>query len=155
MKKFGIILLVMAACGPSGKDQELLDQSWEIHEKAMLLSSSFNDTVSEIESTIAGVADSLTLAIQDSVEVLKADYTQWDSEIVEVADSHADHDHAGHDHHDHDHHHAPAPDLTPQMMLEVQRVILTNIEALSARAQNVLSMSQGLVANEVDTDETE
>jgi hypothetical protein len=59
---------------------------------------------------------------------------------------HEDHDHAEHEGHDHDHDHGPAPKLTPEQILEVQKThkadilkLKEDMEAAMTGAKQVLS----------------
>ncbi|MEM6814321.1 MAG: hypothetical protein AAF600_08000 [Bacteroidota bacterium] len=58
-------------------------------------------------------------------------------------DDHNDHDehdddHTGHDHAGHDHNHVQAADLTPKMMLDIQKDLRGRILKLNIRAQKIL-----------------
>lgn len=131
MKKLVFILL---ATGCASKASETLTaQAVEAHEKALNIS---KETASKIHMMTL-LLDTLDIpsAAQyvDSLGVFKEEYHAWQADIVEVpGHEHAHHQHEGHHHHD-------APDLTPEMMLEVQQVLLRSAEDLSERVHELWS----------------
>ena len=78
-------------------------------------------------------ADTLQFAppVLDSLDAIRADLDTWSSYVVEPPGAHEDEDH------DHSHDHAPAADVTPQQMVELQQALLDGIEALQLRLERL------------------
>ena len=68
--------------------------------------------------------------------VLKQAFIDWEATVVEIPgyelDEHEDHGH------DHDHDHSPSVELTPEMMLEVQKELNRGIIQLNDRAKQLI-----------------
>ncbi|WP_020533211.1 hypothetical protein [Flexithrix dorotheae] len=128
-----IIALFMMGCS-SSQDEQLNIQGIEIHNKAMKKGGEMEQKMQKIQQFSESVDPSLQSAFLDSVKVLEEDFSTWKANIVEVPGN--EHDH--HDHEGHDHHHEPNPELTPQMVLEIQQFMLVEIEKLNVRAAQII-----------------
>jgi hypothetical protein len=73
-------------------------------------------------------------SIEESLLVWKEDFTE-----VEIPGEEHDHDHGDHDH---GHSHAPAADITPAQMLDLQRGQKALIESIHERVLQVLERSK-------------
>ena len=142
--RIGYLLMIslFAACTGSKEDEKIIEQSIKVHEEAMKMGSKASDKIVQIEGIAKDLEEPMMSAIMDSVENLKSAWKAWDETIVEVP-GHEDHDHEHH--HDHDlhvqeHHHESTPDLTPEMVLEVQEEIKKRAYELDLRVQNVLDI---------------
>ena len=127
-------LLVFTAC-VSSQNEKLNKQSIETHEAALQTGKQVNEKIAQMTTAIEVLSDS---TLQDSVRLLKQDYEDWESSIVEVPGyEHDHHNHEGHDHHEN---HGSSPDLTPEMVLEVQIELKQKAENLDTRAIKLLEM---------------
>ncbi|MEM7297268.1 MAG: hypothetical protein AAF391_03265 [Bacteroidota bacterium] len=133
MKKLFAILLITACSTPH--NEELYADSAEIHKVATKTGAEVGQKIKRMNSFLGALEES---ALKDSISTLKQDFIDWEKSIVEVPGLESDnHDH--HDHnHSHDHDHAPPPDLTPEMMLDVQKSMRDQIDELNIRAENLL-----------------
>ena len=113
---------LLAAC--TAKENPAQKQSIELHEQALAIGKA-------VEQKLAAFTTSDSILL-DSIEVLKADLELWESNLIEVPGH--DHDHHGHDH---NHDHGSQPDLTPEMMLEVQKELLETIQKIDSRLTKV------------------
>ena len=134
-QKFVILMLVLVACSPS-RDKEVLKQSFALHEEAIKKGNEIEEKIDQIERLTSTLSDSSKISFLDSLEVLKKDLESWESTIVEVPGF--EHDHHDHEGHDHDHDHSPAPDLTPEMVLEIQEDLKNRALKLDERTQLIL-----------------
>lgn len=139
MKKLSILVSVILGACTSGHNEELHQQSIEMHEAALRIGKQANDKIKQFASEVEALADSSLL---DSLASLKQGYQDWDESLVEVpGHEHDHHDHEGHDHGDHEgHDHSPAPDLTQEMVLEIQKELKLKAEKLNARADRLLEL---------------
>ena len=105
-----------------------------------------NEKIKRIAAYVEELKDPLKSLLQDSVQVLTEDYAYWESTIIEVPG----HEHEHHDHDDveHNHNHTSAPDLTPEMILEIQRDLRNRIVKLNIRAQKLLDALEKENTNE-------
>ena len=143
MKKLSFLLIILFGCTSSQKE-ELLDKSMKIHEEALKISTQVKEKINQIESASESQTDSLAIvALKDSVEVLSAGWDEWESTLVEVPGREHDHHHHDHDHDHEGHDHSPAPDLTPEMIFEIQEDLKMRIIALDTRAQNIIDSLSG------------
>ena len=138
MKKLFMLTLVFA-CSSTAHNEEIIQQSIELHEAAMKTS---QEVVNDIKAMEA-MTDSLqedTMWLQDSLANVKEAFAVWEESIVEVP-GHDDHDHHHHDHegHDHDHDHSASPDLTDEMVLEIQQEMKDQIEKLNKRTKSLVA----------------
>ncbi len=88
------------------------------------------------EWNTAAQENGLEQAMVDSLNAFQIVYDNWAEYVVEPAGAHEGDDDHGHDH-DHDHSHEPAPDLTPEQMVEVQRALLDEITSLKSRMESL------------------
>ena len=140
MKKL-ILLTILIGCAGRSQENKVLEQSMTAHELALKTSKEVLGAISELERRKETLGDSLKSVLADSIQNLRADWSDWEASIVEVpGHDHAHHDHDHHDHgdHDHNHDHSPSPDLTPEMVLEIQQELVAGINRLDQRAQQLL-----------------
>ncbi|MDE0471846.1 MAG: hypothetical protein OXH57_07885 [Ekhidna sp.] len=127
-------LLIFTACA-SSQNEKLNKQSIETHEAALKMGEQVNKKIAQITTAVEAVSDSI---LQDSLKSLKQDYADWESSIVEVPGyEHDHHNHEGHDHHEN---HGSSPDLTPEMVLEIQIELKRKAENLNIRAIKLSEM---------------
>ena len=136
MKRILLILLIYG-CSPS-HDEKLYTQSVETHDLAIKIGENVEEKIKRIAQSASSLEEPLKSFFQDSVKALTQDFAYWQSTIVEVPGHDHDHDHHDHDH-DHNHNHSTVPDLTPEMMLDIQRDLRDRIVKLNVRAQNLLN----------------
>lgn len=144
MKKY-LFMLMVVACSTT-QDEKLHLQSVETHDLAIKIGEHVKEKIGQIDTKTNLLEEPLKSLLKDSVLVLTQEYTHWESTIVEVPGhehAHHDHDHAGHDHD-----HSPAANLTPEMVLEIQRDIRDRIVNLNIRAQKLLD-----TLNKMDNEE--
>ena len=115
---------LLAAC--TAKEKPAQKKSIELHEQALAIGKA-------VEQKLAAFTTSDSILL-DSIELLKADLELWESNLIEVPGH--DHDHHGHDH---NHDHGSQPDLTPEMMLEVQTALKIEVEKLNSRIEKLLN----------------
>jgi hypothetical protein len=132
MKKItflGILTLVTLiwACGNSLKDDPKVKEAGKIHLEA-----------SEIQE--AKQADEVIAALSK----VKTDFEDWEANVFEVPGVEHDHEHAEGEHHHH-HDHKPAPDLTPDQMLDVQKEMLKTIQGLKETLNQNMDKAKALL----------
>lgn len=125
--------MIVLSCS-SSRSERLTEQSITIHEEALDIGLKASDKITQLEYQTEGLDEPMRLAILDSVEVLKAEWKAWESAIVEIPG----HKHAHHDHDHHEHNHSASPDLTPEMMMDIQKDLKNRIVALNIRTQKLL-----------------
>ncbi|MEM6734855.1 MAG: hypothetical protein AAF620_02180 [Bacteroidota bacterium] len=151
MKKLLLIVLITACA--SSQEEKLYDQSIETHDLAIKIGERVGEKIKQIEIHSQTLDEPLKTLLQDSLKILTGDYAFWKSTIVEVPghehdhheddhreDDHRDHDHTEHDHAEHEHNHTPAADLTPEMMLDIQKDLRGRILGLNIRVQKILEI---------------
>lgn len=132
-----IICGFVFSCAPS-KENELILQSIEIHESTIKLNNRVAGKILLMNSLLDSLRED-KIYLKDSLAVLKQDYIDWESSIVDVPGHEVDHhDHPDPHGHDHDHDHAPPPDLTPEMVLEIQMDLNSQARQLDERAQTLM-----------------
>ncbi len=128
MRKLIGIFVVLLACTTSTKE-ESNPQIIEIHNTAIKKGNEVEKIIDKIKNYAKDSTDSLENRLLDSVEVLRDDLTEWKETIVEVP---------GYEHnHVHDHSHKEPLQLTPDMMLEIQKDIEERVDKLLIRAQEI------------------
>ena len=135
-----LVLAILLGCTGKSEESELHRQSVAQHELALKTSKKVIDAIADLEKRKELLSDSLSSAMADSIKSIRADWTLWEESIVEVPGhehDHHHHDHEGHDHH-HDHDHSPAPDLTEEMVLEIQQELVAGITRLDERVQRLI-----------------
>ncbi len=129
MKK--LLLFVFAVACTASNEEKLLDQSREIHDLVVEMGVRMKGKIDRIETSIPQVNEPVKSQLQDSLMALRQAFDYWQSTVIEVP---------GHSHDDHHHNHAPAPDITPEMMLDIQRDLKDQVEHLNIRAQKILDI---------------
>jgi len=128
MRKLIGIFVVFLACNTSRKE-EANPQIIEIHDTAIKKGNEVEKIIDKIKDYAKDSTDSLKNRLLDSVEVLRDDLTKWKETIVEVP---------GHEHnHVHDHSHKEPLQVTPDMMLEIQKDIEKRVDKLLSRAEGI------------------
>lgn len=123
-----LLALIIVACSHSSDD--LLKEAAQVHNLSVKIGEHVAQKIHAIEEYAQTEADSLTRAqLLDSVIILNEQLSDWENELVEVP---------GNEHEGHDHHHEESMELTPQMILEIQREINQRIIALNVRSQRLL-----------------
>ncbi len=127
----GVALLVLSIVGCHDHDPEteaLQAEAIALHDSLVVIETQVRDALAQA----ATEADTLQFAtpVLDSLDAIRADLDTWSSYVVEPPGG-DDHDH------DHAHDHAPAPDVTPQQMVELQQALLDGIEALQLRLERL------------------
>ncbi|WP_258101909.1 hypothetical protein [Marinoscillum pacificum] len=125
-----LLALIIVACSHSSDD--LLKEAAQVHNLSVKIGEHVAQKIQAIEEYAQTEADSLIRPqLLDSVIILNEQLSDWENELVEVPGN----EHEGHDH---DHHHEVSMELTPQMILEIQREINQRIIALNVRSQRLL-----------------
>ena len=123
-----LLALIIVACSHSSDD--LLKEAAQVHNLSVKIGEHVAQKIHAIEEYAQTEADSLIRAqLLDSVIILNEQLSDWENELVEVP---------GNEHEGHDHHHEVSMELTPQMILEIQREINQRIIALNVRSQCLL-----------------
>lgn len=135
MRIFLVLLILCISCS-SPKEDATLKESIETHELALQISGKVKQKLASIEQLTMSLEDSSKIIFSDSLVAIQTSFEAWESSIVEVPG----HEHDHHDHEGHDHNHAPSPELTPEMALEIQKDLRDRAVALNVRAQNLLNI---------------
>ncbi|MEM1128801.1 MAG: hypothetical protein AAGI71_19310 [Bacteroidota bacterium] len=133
-----ILLLSIVGCHNHDPEAEALQaEAVALHDSLVVIENQVRDALALMTLGATPLeADTLQPAtpLLDSLDAIEADLATWSSYLVEPAGAHEDHD--DHDH-DHDHDHSPAPDVTPQQMVELQQALLDDIVALQGRLEQL------------------
>lgn len=133
-----ISLVALIACSPS-KNNEVDLRSIETHEAAMKIGQEMREHIEQLDLKAQTLEEPQKTVVADSILKFKEDLAYWDALMSESPVPEQDHDdHSGHDH-DHDHDHGPAPDLTPEMILEIQQDLHDQAIALNNRIKSLSS----------------
>lgn len=126
--KYLAILITVIGCNPP-KEHPLILESLEIHKSTIAIE---EEVVRKIKS-MNTLLDSLEGGdgLKDSLSVLKQDFIDWEASLIEIPGYESDE----HDNHDHGHDHSSSVDLTPEMMLEVQKGLNSGIILLNERTE--------------------
>lgn len=138
-----LLMLLIYGCSPS-HEKKLYTQSVETHDLAIKIGEHVEEKIKRIAQHTSNLEEPLKSLLQDSVKALTQDLTYWQSTMIEVPG----HEHNRHDHHDHNHDHSTIPDLTPEMMLDVQKDLRDRVVKLNVRAQNLLNTLEKKKENE-------
>lgn len=130
MKKLLLIFLLFAC--KSSSDEKMHTKSVETHNLAIKIGEHVSNKIEQIGIHAESLEEPIKSLLRDSALALNEDYLYWESTIVEVPG----HEHDGHDHSEHDH--TQIPDLTAEMVLDIQRDIRDRIVKLNIRAQKIL-----------------
>ena len=106
--------LVLFGCAQ--QSENLMAEAAQVHNLSVKIGEHVEQKIRTIEQYALKETSSTKKELMDSVNSLDQDLLEWKNQLVEVPGN----DHDGH--HDHAHHEAPA-DLTPQMILDIQREI--------------------------------
>jgi D-alanyl-D-alanine carboxypeptidase len=142
MKTLSLSLALLAAvaltaCGE--KKDPMLEEAGRIHNEASEIQASIEPQVENIDSLqnlLAEKKKTLTdpamIAKVDSVSAalgaITKSFEAWESNIIEVPG--LEHKHAEGEHHHHDH--KPAPNVTSEQLVELQKEMKTNIEKIKS-----------------------
>ena len=138
---------LFSACGDN-KDPKM-EEAGKVHLEAMAIEESIHEQIEGIDSlkivlsdkkktlTDAAAIASLDSAVA-ALDAVAGSFETWEESVVEVPGlPHEHHHHEGEEHH---HDHKPAPDLTPEQMLEVQKESKTNIEKVKSDLEKAEKM---------------
>ncbi|MEZ4903133.1 MAG: hypothetical protein R2822_15940 [Spirosomataceae bacterium] len=140
--------LFLVACGD--KKDPLMEEAGKIHLEAMAIEEGLHEQIEGIDSlkvaldekrkTITDAA--ATASLDSTVAMLDAvanSFETWEENLVEVPGlAHEHHHHEGEEHH---HDHKPAPNVSSEQMVEIQKEIKANIEKIKsemAKAEEML-----------------
>ncbi|MFN8357329.1 MAG: hypothetical protein U0Y10_22925 [Spirosomataceae bacterium] len=158
MKKIASLVLVafavlVWACGNSLKDDPQVKEAGKLHLEASEIQEEIEPLVEQIDSVNTALAEKKkTLAdssAQQAEEVIaalskvKTDFEDWEKNVFEVPG--VEHNHAEGEEHHHHHDHKPAPDLTPEQMLEVQKEMLKTIQGLKEAVNQNMTKAKTLL----------
>jgi hypothetical protein len=135
MKLFLLFAIICACSAPA--DEEFLKKSMEIHDLAVQIGEKVDSKLTVLESKVRQLEEPYRSQVQDSIIVLRSQLLEWEQNLVEIP-GHEKHDHSGHKHY----HRNSSEDLqlTPEMMLKVQKVIRDRIIRLNVHTQNILTI---------------
>lgn len=128
------VVLIFAAVGCHSHDHEgeaFNAQSAALHDSLMVIEADVRAELNRLEATLGEDSDGSALA--DSIAAIDAAFADWAEYLVEPLGDDHDHDHG----HDHDHSHEPAPDVTPEQMVDLQQALLDGIVAIQARVSSL------------------
>lgn len=131
--RMAIVILLIVSCSTSN-DEKLRLQSVETHNLAIKIGEHVSDKIDRIGLIAKSLDEPNKSVWQDSARVLSQDYLHWDSTIIEVpGNEHQELSHSGHNH-------TQVPNLTPVMLLDIQKDLRDRIVKLNIRAQNILEI---------------
>ncbi len=104
----------------------------KLHEQAITLHNSIMRKADQIERRLDELKN-IKSVNQDSIVALTALFNEWEADIVEVPgnDSH-DHDQGAHSHS-----HTPAPNVTDEQMLEIQKELDVRLSVIEKRINSL------------------
>lgn len=118
----GMLLLGCHAHDPAVEALEA--RAIALHDSIVVVEKQVRAQVEDLEN--ADAARLSEFALRDSLDAVTADLAAWTEALVEPPGDH-EHDH------DHSHDHAPALEVTPEQMVELQQALLDGIQVLHAR----------------------
>ena len=126
----GVAVLVLSIVGCHDHDpatEALQAEALALHDSLVVIETQVRDALAQVATEV----DTRQFAppILDSLDAIRADLDTWSSYVVEPPGDHDDHNHT--------HDHAPAADVTPQQMVELQQALLDAIEALQLRLERL------------------
>ena len=140
------LFVTLMACETAKKENPILKEAGEIHNQAHQIGEGIEaqfpamDSISTLLSAKkTPAADSLVVQIANT----KKTFEDWETNIVTVPGMAHSHDHAAGDH-DHEAH-KPAPDVTPEQMLEIQKEMKTSIDKIKSEAEVTLARANALL----------
>ena len=125
-----VVLVFLISC--SGSSEDIMKRSGELHDLSVNIGEHVEVKLRSIEKHAESMKGLERRVLLDSVIVLDRDLAEWNESLIEVPG----HEHKHHE--VHEHHHDPPPDLTPKMILEIQREINRQIIQLNIRSQRLL-----------------
>lgn len=118
----GMLLLGCHAHDPAVEALEA--RAIALHDSILVVEKQVRAQVEDLENVDAARLSEFSL--RDSLDAVTADLAAWTEALVEPPGDH-EHDH------DHSHDHAPALEVTPEQMVELQQALLDGIQALHVR----------------------
>jgi ABC-type nickel/cobalt efflux system permease component RcnA len=142
--------LFFTACNNKTKDDPLLVEARKVHNEAVKIHNEVMKDLKEVKK----MKTEAEAKLKDLDEKAKDDKTRLE-ELIKQCDTHRmamsawmkdlqevpgndDHDHHDHEGHDHNHDHKPAPQVSPQQMLDYQKEMKKNIEKLQQDVKALL-----------------
>jgi ABC-type nickel/cobalt efflux system permease component RcnA len=134
-----VCTLFLTACGD--KKDPKMEEAGKIHLEAMEIEESLHEQVEGIDSLKIvltdkkkTLTDAAAVASIDStisaLDLVAKSFEEWEESLVEVPGlAHEHHHHEGEEHH---HDHKPAPNVSSDQMIEIQKEIKANIEKIKA-----------------------
>ncbi len=131
--------LLLTSCGD--KKDPKMEEAGKIHLAAMEIEESIHEQIEGIDSLKVvlndkkkTLTDAATIAGIDStvaaLDAVAKSFEDWEENLVEVPGlAHEHHHHEGEEHH---HDHKPAPDVSSDQMIEIQKEIKANIEKIKS-----------------------
>ncbi len=126
-------IMLMMACSHDAH-HELLVEAAAIHESSVEISERVEQELGRVQDKLQKRSEELPGTLMDSVKVLNQQLLEWKENLMEVP---------GHEHeeHEHSHDHDPLPDLTPEMVLDIQQELNKQIVELSKRTSELLQIT--------------
>lgn len=133
---YGVLLV---SCGD--KKDPKMEEAGKIHLEAMEIEETLHEQVEGIDSLKIvlndkkkTVTDAAAIANIDStvaaLDAVAKSFEEWEENLVEVPGlAHEHHHHEGEEHH---HDHKPAPDVSGDQMIEIQKEIKANIQKIKS-----------------------
>lgn len=131
--------LLLTSCGD--KKDPKMEEAGKIHLEAMEIEETLHEQVEGIDSLKIvlndkkkTVTDAAAVASIDStvaaLDAVAKSFEEWEENLVEVPGlAHEHHHHEGEEHH---HDHKPAPDVSGDQMIEIQKEIKANIQKIKS-----------------------
>lgn len=111
-------LLLSYGCSSNEKHDPVLTQANQVHLEALDLHEAMELKLDSLRAQVVSPSDSRLDSLAEAL-------AEWEGRLIEVPGFEDQHDHEGHEHD-----HRPAPELTPDQMLAVQREFLEEIKVL-------------------------
>lgn len=130
---------LLVSCGD--KKDPKMEEAGKIHLEAMEIEETLHEQVEGIDSLKIvlnekkkTVTDAAAIASIDStvaaLDAVAKSFEEWEENLVEVPGlAHEHHHHEGEEHH---HDHKPAPEVSGEQMIEIQKEIKANIEKIKS-----------------------
>jgi len=147
------LCVCLASCGD--KKSPKMEEAGKIHLESMAIEETLHEQVEGIDSLKIVLQEkrknltdaAATASLDSTVAMLDAvakSFETWEENLVEVPGlAHEHHHHEGEEHH---HDHKPAPNVSSEQMLEIQKEIKANIEKIKAdmtKAEQMLNKIGG------------
>ena len=142
------ILVFFVACATDKKENPILKEAGTIHNEAHEMGEGVEAQFTAVDSLSAllaakkmPAADSLVA----SMAAVKQSFEAWEGNIVTVPGMKHNHDHAeGDKAHAHDEH-KPAPDVTPEQMLDIQKEMKLSIKKIKSDLETARAAAAALL----------